>query len=60
MPLEIRQRYGSYIADYLREADIPLVVARPTIEALSQDNVTIPHPAAAPLILAEMPLVADV
>ncbi len=60
MPLEVRQRYGSYIADYLREADIPMIVARPTIEALSQDNVTIPHPADAPMILAEMPLVADV
>lgn len=57
LPLEVRRRYGSYIAEYLREADHALIVSRPTVEALSQDNVTIPHPADAPVITAEMPLV---
>jgi cyanophycin synthetase len=60
LPLDVRERYGSYIAEYLLEADEPTIVARPTVEALSQDNVTIPHPAEAPVIMAEMPLVADV
>jgi hypothetical protein len=57
MPLETRRRYGPFIAEYLLRADEALVVARPTGEALSQHNVTIPHPADAPLIVADMPLV---
>jgi cyanophycin synthetase len=57
LSLEVRRRYGSYIAEYLLVADQAMVVARPTVEALSQDNVTIPHPAEAPIISAEMPLI---
>lgn len=60
LPHALRVKYGVYVAEYLREADEPVVVARPLGEALSQNDVTIPHPAEAPVITAELPLVAEV
>jgi hypothetical protein len=60
LPYPRRVKYGMYVAEYLRDADEPVVVARPLGESLSQNDVTIPHPAEAPIITAELPLVAEV
>lgn len=60
LPLDVRARYGDYIAEHLREADSATMVSRPTGEALSQDNVTIPHPAEAPVIATDLPILAEV